>query len=222
MAQKITALKVQKRNPQRVNVYLDGAFAFGLARITAAWLQVGQELSDEKIAALKRGDSREVTLQRAVNYLGSRPRSEREMRQHLVKHGAEDELLDETVQRLKDNQLLDDGEFARQWIENRTAFRPRSRKALAYELRQRGVSPGEAEQALNQANLNEHDLALQAGRPQARKLRNQPRPDFIRKLAGFLARRGFNYETSAPVAEQLWREIGAPAGETTESEEYEE
>ena len=49
MDQKITALKAQKRNPNRINVYLDGIFAFGLARVVAAWLQVGQTLSDEKI-----------------------------------------------------------------------------------------------------------------------------------------------------------------------------
>jgi len=53
MTKKITALKVQKRNPNRVNIYLDGEYAFGLARITAAWLHVGQELGDEKIAELQ-------------------------------------------------------------------------------------------------------------------------------------------------------------------------
>ena len=50
---KITGLKLQKRNNDRVNVYLDGEFAFGLSRIVAAWLRTGQELSDEKIAELK-------------------------------------------------------------------------------------------------------------------------------------------------------------------------
>ena len=52
MNQKITALKAQKRNPNRVNVYLDGNFAFGVARIVAAWLNIGQELSPEKVASL--------------------------------------------------------------------------------------------------------------------------------------------------------------------------
>ena len=50
---KITALEVQKKNPNRVNVHLDGEFAFGLARITAVWLKVGDTLSDEKLAALQ-------------------------------------------------------------------------------------------------------------------------------------------------------------------------
>ena len=53
MNHRITAIQAQKRNPQRVSVFLDGEFAFGLSRIVAAWLAVGQEISDEKIALLK-------------------------------------------------------------------------------------------------------------------------------------------------------------------------
>ncbi len=53
MVQRITAIEPQQKNPQRVNIYLDGEFAFGLAAVVAAWLKVGQELGEEKIASLK-------------------------------------------------------------------------------------------------------------------------------------------------------------------------
>ena len=59
MGKQITDLKAQKRNHQRVNVYLDGEYAFGLSRIVAAWLHVGQELSPEKIKELKLEDELE-------------------------------------------------------------------------------------------------------------------------------------------------------------------
>ena len=49
---KITALTAQKRNPNRVNIYIDGEYAFSLARIVAAWLRVGQELDEEKLKKL--------------------------------------------------------------------------------------------------------------------------------------------------------------------------
>ena len=65
----ITALTLQKRNRERVNVYLDGEYAFGLARIVAAWLVVGQELSDEKITQLRIEDEREVAYQRALRLI---------------------------------------------------------------------------------------------------------------------------------------------------------
>ena len=90
MAKKITALKLQKRNKDRVNVYLDDEFAFGLSRIVAAWLRTGQELTEEKIAELQAQDNVEVALQRALNFLSYRPRSEEEVRRNLTyrhRHG---------------------------------------------------------------------------------------------------------------------------------------
>ena len=76
MSHRITALKLQKRNRQRVNVYLDGDFAFGLARIVAAWLHVGQELSDEKIEQLLAEDAKEVAYHRLSSQIRSRSASE--------------------------------------------------------------------------------------------------------------------------------------------------
>ena len=70
-----------------MNIYLDGEFAFGLAGIVAAWLKLGQELGEEKIASLKAEDEREVTYQKALHFLSYRPRSSAEVRQNLLKHG---------------------------------------------------------------------------------------------------------------------------------------
>ena len=72
---KITAIEPQKKNPNRVNIALEGQFAFGLSRLVAAWLAVGQTLSDEKIAALLADDAREAALQKALLFLGYRARS---------------------------------------------------------------------------------------------------------------------------------------------------
>ena len=98
---KITAISVQKKNPNRVNIYLDGEFAFGVARITAAWLKNGDELSDEKIAKLLAEDSREWAYQQALLYLSYRARSEKEIRQNLQKHEMPEEVIEETLERLR-------------------------------------------------------------------------------------------------------------------------
>ena len=85
MKHKITALKRQKRNPNRVNIYLDGKFAFGLSRIVAGWLEVGQELDDEKISSLQVEDELEVAYQRALKFISHRIRTENEIRRNLNK-----------------------------------------------------------------------------------------------------------------------------------------
>jgi regulatory protein len=208
MNRRITALTQQKHNPQRVNVYLDGEFGFGLARIVAAWLQVGQEISDEKIARLQAEDAREVAYQRAIKLLHYRPRTESEVRQTLQGHAVDEMVIDEVIERLKSNRLIDDARFAQLWVENRAEMRPRSQRALAYELNKRGVQSHEIAQALEV--VNDEEMAYQAARKQARKLKDLEWKVFRQKLYSFLSLRGFNYEISSQIIPRVWEEIHNP------------
>ncbi|HAD07377.1 MAG TPA: RecX family transcriptional regulator, partial [Anaerolineaceae bacterium] len=164
-----------------MNVYLDGEFAFGLSRIVAAWLRVGQTLNDEKIRSLQQEETREVAYQRALHYLSFRPRSEAEVRRKLIEKGFDQPLVEEIVERLKAERWLGDADFARMWTENRTTFRPRSRRLLRFELRQRGVSEDHIEQALNPL-AEESELAYQAGIRYARKLTSLQQDVFRKRL----------------------------------------
>ncbi|MBN1146513.1 MAG: RecX family transcriptional regulator [Anaerolineales bacterium] len=205
MNHKVTALRLQKKNHQRVNVYLDGKYAFGLARIVAAWLQIGQEISDEKIAQLQAEDSREATYQRALRFISYRPRSEAEMRQKLAEREVSEENIEETLQRLKRAGLLSDGNFAQQWVESRSAARPRGRRALAYELEQRGVDRQTIDQAL--ASVDEEELAYQAACKRARRLKDLEWKIFRHKMFRFMAQRGFDYEVCSQVISRVWDEL---------------
>ena len=118
--QKITALQAQKRNPQRVNVFIDGEFAFGLSRITAAWLSIGQVIDHEKIRELQAADEKEVAYQKALHFLSYRSRSENEVRNNLRKHNFSDEVIPEVLDRLRQNHLVNDLDFAQSWVENRS------------------------------------------------------------------------------------------------------
>lgn len=205
MERRITAISVQKRDPQRVNIYLDGEFAFGLARIVAAWLQVGQTISEERIARLRAEDELEKAYSQALNLLSYRPRSESEIRHHLLDHEVPEAQIEATIERLRNAGLVDDQRFAHAWVENRNTHRPRGKRMLAYEMRQRGLEKSEIEQALE--NLDEEALAYQAARQKAQKLYHLEWAEFRTKLNAFLARRGFSYEISAPVVAQIWAEL---------------
>jgi regulatory protein len=203
---KITAIEPQQKNPQRVNIYLDGEFAFGLARITAGWLNVGQELSEEKISVLQAEDAGEVTYQKALHFLSYRPRSSAEVRQNLTKRGSPAALVDETLDRLQRAGLVNDMEFARTWIENRNTFRPRSKSALKFELRRKGLDDEIIRPVLDEL-VDEHALAFEAARKYAPRLAGMEWFDFHQKLSGFLARRGFSYTTITPIVSEVWKEI---------------
>lgn len=201
----ITAIEPQKKNPRRVNIYLDGEFAFGLSRIAAAWLKVGQPLTQEKIDALQAEDAREVVYEKALHFLSYRPRSINEVRRNLLKHGFDETLVEQTLDRLQENGLLDDKEFARAWVENRRAFRPRSASALRMELRQKGLGDEVIQSALDE-NVDEETLAREAARKQARRYAGLEWAEFRQKMGAFLARRGFSYAVIAPVISEIWRE----------------
>jgi len=203
---KITAIEPQQKNPQRVNIYLDGEFTFGLACITAGWLKVGQELSQEKIAALQAEDANELAYQKALHFLSYRLRSSAEVRQNLSKRGTPEPLVEETLNRLQRAGLVNDQEFARAWVENRNTFQPRSKSVLRMELRRKGLSDEIVQPVLDE-QVNEKTLAFEAARKYARRLAGLGWPEFRQKLFGFLARRGFSYTTLSPIVSEVWKEI---------------
>ncbi len=201
----ITALTAQKKNPQRVNVFLDGDFAFGLQRIVAAWLEVGQKISDEKISNLKLEDQQEMAYQKALNLLSYRLQSKTEMAQKLSRNNIPEEVIEKTIERLQLNGLMNDDQFAKSWVENRTEMRPRGRRALAYELRRRGIDTETIDSAL--AEIDEEELAYQAAARRAPRIQNLEWNEFRLKLTRFLNQRGFSYETSSRVVTKCWQEI---------------
>ena len=205
MSRTITGLKVQKRNHQRLSVYLDGEYAFGLSRYVAAWLHVGQELSEEKIANLLADDAQESAYQNSIKFIGYRIRTSSEVEKHLRKKGIESQVINSVVERLEMNGLLNDESFAKNWIENRNEFRPRSHRLLASELRNKGVN-SEIIQDVIESTTPEDELAYLAAKKRIRRYEHLEWQDFQRKLGSFLARRGFSYSTIKPVVHQVWME----------------
>jgi regulatory protein len=204
MDHKITSLKAQKRNKQRVNVFLDGEFAFGLSRIVAAWLQVGQQISDEKIAQLRNADELEVAFQQAVNFLSYRPRSEAEVRKNLHDHAVSEENIVNVLERLHRSGFVDDTHFAQAWVENRNDMRPRGRRALAFELRKKGIADEVIEQTLE--SLDEESLAYQAAKQRVTRWNHLEWFDFRKKMYAYLTRRGFDYSTALEATSRVWAE----------------
>ncbi len=216
---RITAIEPQQKNPHRVNIYLDGAYAFSLANISAAWLRVGQELDEAKIASLKSADEHEVVYQKALHFISYRPRSAAEVMQNLLKRGILEDLAEETVKRLQGAGLVNDEAFARAWVENRNAFRPRGKSVLKMELRRKGLSD-ETIHAVMEEQVDEQTLAFEAARKYARRLAGLEWLQFRQKLGGFLARRGFSYTILAPVVSEVWKESQtADSGSTSDIEE---
>jgi len=201
----ITALEVQRRNKERVSLYLDDEFAFALPVMEAAKLRLGQCLSEADIEALIREDEVQGALDRAMYFLSSRPRSTEEVRLHLVKKGLTDSVIAVVIDRLHRQGYLDDAAFARFWIENRNAFKPRAPRALRYELYQKGVDADIFNALL--AELDVEDSAYRAAAKQIWRYRGKTRRQFKHKLGGMLQRRGFYESVISDVILRLQEEL---------------
>lgn len=205
---KITDLRKGKGRDKRLNIFLDGRFAFSLGAEVAAKenLQVGQELSSNQIESLTGSDEVQRCLEAAYRYLGYRPRSESEIRERMQRRGFAAETMDAVVIRLKEQALLDDEAFARFWKENRDSFRPRSRWLTGLELRRRGVGNSVIDQVV--AGIDDEENAYRAALQKTRHGTPADYQSFRRRLGDYLRRRGFNYEVISHTLERIWQERG--------------
>jgi regulatory protein len=201
---KITALTAQTRNPDRVNVYIDGEFAFGLAYAAAAKLRINQELSQPEIDTLQRQDTIEKAKDSAYRLISLRPRSSAEIQQNLNRKGYDAEVIAQVITDLRESDLLNDKAFAQYWVEQRDTFKPRSHLALRQELQQKGISRNLIDEVLTDSD--ESNAARMAAEKKARQLSHLSETDFKKKLGQFLQRRGFNYDLTKEIVEELWRQ----------------
>lgn len=206
MERKITAIEPQKKNPERVNIYLDGEFAIGVNGILAAWFKVGQTLSEAKLNELLLADGIESAYQKALHFISYRSRSIAEVRKNLAAHEVPEDLIDETIQRLKDNSILNDLNFAREWVTNRKELRPRSRLALRMELRQKGIAEDVIQLVLDEI-VDDDALALMAAKKYSHRLEGLDLSDFRKKLTAYLSRKGFNFSSINPAIRSVWSEL---------------
>ena len=204
---KITRLAVQKKNPRRVNVYLDGEFAFGLYRDTAAWLEIGQILTDDKIKKLLDEDQKADVYTKALDFISYKPRTVAETRRKLYEAGYDESLINETLSRLSESGLLNDERYAEQWVEERQSLSPRSRRSLEYELHRKGIQDHLIQSAVEA--VDDFQSAYLIAEKRLYRYEGLNKFEFRNKLGNYLAGKGYSYDVIAEVTQKLWKKIQA-------------
>jgi len=191
----ITAIKLQK-NRKRANIYLDGKFGFGidLENFAKLGLKTGQELADREIKEIvKKSEFRKI-LDKLLKFTTLRPRSEKEIRDWLIKKKVHVSLHNELFNRLNRLSLMNDEKFATWWVEQRLEFSPRGKKMIIHELRTKGVKEGVIKKVIEQIKTDEGKIAKELLDKKAYKWRNLSRLEARQKMGQFLARKGFDWE----------------------------
>lgn len=178
---KITKLEYQKKDPNRVNVYVGEKFAVGISTDDVVKLGIfkGQEITQEELNKIIGQSEFGKLFDQALNFLSYRPRSEWEIRHKYYQE--KPELLEEVVEKLKVIGQIDDAAFAKWFVDQRNTFRPKGKLAIKQELARVGVK------VVPELGVSEVELARKAmGR---RKFLDPA------KLQRFLLSRGFTWET---------------------------
>ncbi|OGM70454.1 hypothetical protein A2897_01685 [Candidatus Woesebacteria bacterium RIFCSPLOWO2_01_FULL_44_24b] len=184
----VTSLKPQ-RNNKRVNVYLDGEFAFGidLDNLVKFGIKVEREFSQKEINKIIHEAEFAKTYNKLLNFATLRPRSESELFSWLKRKKVPVTIHRKLFIRLKRLDLVDDTKFAKWWINQRLEFKLKSKKELKYELRQKGIDRNIIDEVLIESAIDEEKIA--------KKLLSRRRFKDNRKAFAFLARKGFDFNT---------------------------
>ena len=159
----ITNLKEGVRNPERVNVYVNDKYAFSLdiSQVVELGVKVGRVISDVELEEFKRASEFGKLYQRALEWVLTRPRSEKECREYLYRKIFEKKLdkkyVDTIIEKLRAKKYLDDFRFAEYYVENRFVKKGVSAKRLKMELMKKGIPKDMIDEVLSETDRNDAD-----------------------------------------------------------------
>lgn len=186
---KITDITKQK-NGKRANIFIDGAYVCGLELITVAGahLKIGGEIDTETLAELQKASESEKAFDKAVNYISTRRRTEREVRRKLQEKGYLPEVTEGVVGKLRSYGYIDDRKFCEEYAE--LYGKTYGTRRIRAQLRELGVD-GELVSEVLEETIDEETQAEAACEAARKYLRCH---DYDRtKLMRHLSAKGFGY-----------------------------
>ena len=151
-------------------------------------------------------DNFEKLLNKSFKFLSYRPRSEKEVRRYLVKKKADDLTLERIINSLKEHNFINDFDFTKWWIEQRTKFRPKAARLIKIELLQKGIDKDLIEEILQDKTIQTEtdlDKAKKIAQKKILRYKNEEPQKKYEKMVRFLASRGFDWDTIKEVVDQL-------------------
>ncbi|HSX49275.1 MAG TPA: RecX family transcriptional regulator [Candidatus Saccharimonadales bacterium] len=191
----ITSIKQQKKK-DRINVYLDGKFGFGidLDNFVLLNLRVGQELSENEVKkVIGKADFQKV-LEKLLNFIMFRSRSEKEVSDWLYRKKVPETMHKDLFIKVKQLGLLDDIKFAKWWIESRQLYRPKPKRILEMELRKKGINKEIISEVLNETEVDEGKIAIDLLQKRNIYWKRVEKDKLKQKMIEYLVRKGFGFE----------------------------
>lgn len=204
---KVTDIKTQIKDTEKVSVYIDGKYTFSLtiAQLTEnKQVRINSELTETEVSEFKKLSSLTNQYIRMVSLIYARPRSEYEIRTKLRTKKIEPEEIEELITKLKKGEYLNDEKFTEWWVSGRKSSRPISALKLKSELAQKGIKSDLAQRVISENFTKEDEFSA------LKKLIEKKKDKYedTQRLMSFLASKGFNYsqikEALSDNTEESW------------------
>lgn len=199
---KITSITRQKKNSNRLNIFIDGSYSFSLDeyQLIELGLEKNVDYEERQIERFVEASVFGKVYSKALEFCLSRPHSSLEVRRYLLrktidsidkngdkKPGIGKNILEDVFCRLKEKSYLDDEKFARFWIDSRFIKKGVSQKRLRLELLAKGVDKSIIDEVLSE-NIRDDKNEI-------KKIINKKRAKYDDdKLIIYLLRQGFHYD----------------------------
>ena len=194
------------RDKRRRSIFVDGVYTFSVSEeeLFEHRLAEGDEVSPERLEALIAATDLRRAKDAVYRLLSLRAYSEAELRAKLRGKGIAVEIIERALGDFRSTGVVDDRQYAESFVRDRMALRPAGRKRLQWELRAKGVDRQVVEETLaDVGEETEIPLALDVAQRRCERLRGEEPEARRRKLALFLQRRGFAYETINKVLDKV-------------------
>ena len=204
---KVTAINPQRRRPERRSVFIDGDFAFGCnVNVVARFrLREGMAIDADLRRRIEEGEVKQEAFDHALRLIGQRMQSERELRTKLGRREYGPGVIDAVVEDCIRLGYLDDAKFAAARAADAANLKKHGRQRAVQELLAKGVDRGTAENAANEAyeDVDPVEAATALAEKRRPSLARLDRPAAVRRLSGYLQRRGFDFDTVRAVVERV-------------------
>jgi regulatory protein len=202
----ITKIEVQKRNKERVNLFLDGEYAFSLSAelVYKEGLKINNEINSEKLKIIAESENFIKCKESALRIIEKTYRAEKEVRDKLKLKGYENISIDKSIEFLKEYNFVNDENYTKAFI--RDKLKSMGSQKIRYTLLQKGVSKEIIDEELSNLNKeNEINIAFNIAKKKLDIIKKKETDNYkiSGKLYRYLISKGYAIDVTNDVVKKI-------------------
>ena len=202
----ITKIEIQKRNKERVNLFLDGEYAFSISTelVYKEGLKTKDEIDSDKLKIIADHESQIRCKNSALRIIEKSCKTEKEVRDKLILKGYEDNSINKSIEFLKEYNFINDSNYTKAFINDK--LKSQGSQKIKYSLIQKGISIDNIDEELSNLNKeSEKSTALNLAKKKFDIIKKKESDNYkiSGKLYRYLISKGYEYDVTSEVVKEI-------------------